>query len=185
MSATRWVDVVVPVPVRTAFTYAWSLDREPEPGAETGDALERLAHGHHGGDQPAHGLHPARRHHPALWAEPSAARGGGYRVRRRARIQRQRSAPLRRRAPQLSAPAARFVVLDGRVLPLCARRGHGGLDARIHAGRARRRVYLHPARRRGVVTAVCGASPRFRGRERRCRAPSSRPKPCRATFSWP
>lgn len=32
MSAARWVDVVVPVPVRTAFTYAWSLDREPEPG---------------------------------------------------------------------------------------------------------------------------------------------------------
>ena len=32
MSAMRWVDVVVPVPVRTAFTYAWSLDREPEPG---------------------------------------------------------------------------------------------------------------------------------------------------------
>ncbi|MGA1398246.1 MAG: replication restart helicase PriA, partial [Schleiferiaceae bacterium] len=26
------VDVVVPVPVRTAFTYAWPLDREPEPG---------------------------------------------------------------------------------------------------------------------------------------------------------
>ena len=32
MAAARWVDVVVPVPVRTAFTYAWSLDREPEPG---------------------------------------------------------------------------------------------------------------------------------------------------------
>lgn len=32
MAASRWVDVVVPVPVRTAFTYAWSLDREPEPG---------------------------------------------------------------------------------------------------------------------------------------------------------
>jgi primosomal protein N' (replication factor Y) len=32
MAEQRWVDVVVPVPVRTAFTYAWSLDREPEPG---------------------------------------------------------------------------------------------------------------------------------------------------------
>lgn len=32
MAGSRWVDVVVPVPVRTAFTYAWSLDREPEPG---------------------------------------------------------------------------------------------------------------------------------------------------------
>lgn len=32
MVAARWVDVVVPVPVRTAFTYAWSLNREPEPG---------------------------------------------------------------------------------------------------------------------------------------------------------
>ena len=32
MAAACWVDVVVPVPVRTAFTYAWSLDREPEPG---------------------------------------------------------------------------------------------------------------------------------------------------------
>lgn len=32
MAAARWVDVVVPVPVRTAFTYAWSLDRDPEPG---------------------------------------------------------------------------------------------------------------------------------------------------------
>ena len=32
MAEARWVDVVVPVPVRTAFTYAWPLDREPEPG---------------------------------------------------------------------------------------------------------------------------------------------------------
>ncbi|MBM3433706.1 MAG: primosomal protein N' [Bacteroidetes bacterium] len=32
MAASRWVDVIVPVPVRTAFTYAWSLDCEPEPG---------------------------------------------------------------------------------------------------------------------------------------------------------
>lgn len=32
MGEARWVDVVVPVPVRTAFTYAWPLDREPEPG---------------------------------------------------------------------------------------------------------------------------------------------------------
>jgi len=32
MAEARWVDVVVPVPVRTAFTYAWPLDREPDPG---------------------------------------------------------------------------------------------------------------------------------------------------------
>ena len=32
MAEARWVDVVVPVPVRTVFTYAWPLDREPEPG---------------------------------------------------------------------------------------------------------------------------------------------------------
>lgn len=32
MAEARWVDVVVPVPVRTAFTYSWPLDREPEPG---------------------------------------------------------------------------------------------------------------------------------------------------------